>query len=288
MRFDGDEMTADPDDGDAGHFSGTYIQYATPRFAEQSLLAPETPAGPQQQDHDAHHDSEVEGQDEQSTDDIQMGVIEVRQDPRQDHSIASTRYQPKKVSRTPAICLRRETSIRESALGTYPLRRSPDPYMRPGPASRRRRLPAMRPDELERRLRERLDALWPAPRAELLHVLMLPDFECADRIGEFWSYPESPNLRRAADRLRGGPDAEGGTRRDVAGSALGLLETAPRRRKMAARIGNSRSSRDRSVDERDRPVQRGGTRRRRRLLPPSSSRRSSRPRKISSTGRSAS
>ena len=33
----------------------------------------------------------------------------------------------------------------------------------------------MRPDQLERRLRERLDALGPAPRAELLHVLMLPD-----------------------------------------------------------------------------------------------------------------
>ena len=31
----------------------------------------------------------------------------------------------------------------------------------------------------------------PARRAELLHVLMLPDFERADRIGEFWSYPES-------------------------------------------------------------------------------------------------
>ena len=47
---------------------------------------------------------------------------------------------------------------------------------------------AMGPDELERRLRERLDALGPAPRAELLHVLMLPDFERADRIGEFWGY----------------------------------------------------------------------------------------------------
>ena len=45
--------------------------------------------------------------------------------------------------------------------------------------------------ELERRLRERLNALGPAPRAELLNVLMLPDFERADRIGEFWSYPES-------------------------------------------------------------------------------------------------
>jgi hypothetical protein len=27
--------------------------------------------------------------------------------------------------------------------------------------------------------------------AELLHVLMLHDFERADRIGEFWSYPQS-------------------------------------------------------------------------------------------------
>jgi hypothetical protein len=31
----------------------------------------------------------------------------------------------------------------------------------------------------------------PAPRAELLHVLMLPDFERADRIGKFWSYHDS-------------------------------------------------------------------------------------------------
>src|SRR5207344_2902497 len=49
----------------------------------------------------------------------------------------------------------------------------------------------MRPDELERRLRERLEALGPRSRAELLHVLMLPDFDRADRIGEFWGYPES-------------------------------------------------------------------------------------------------
>jgi hypothetical protein len=38
--------------------------------------------------------------------------------------------------------------------------------------------------DLELQLRQRLDALGPAPRAELLHVLMLPDFERADRIGE--------------------------------------------------------------------------------------------------------
>jgi hypothetical protein len=44
---------------------------------------------------------------------------------------------------------------------------------------------------LERRLCERLDALGPAPRAELLHVLTPPDFDRADRIGEFWGFPES-------------------------------------------------------------------------------------------------
>jgi hypothetical protein len=49
----------------------------------------------------------------------------------------------------------------------------------------------VRSDELEQRLQARLDALGPAPRAELLHVLMLPDFERADRIGEFWGYLES-------------------------------------------------------------------------------------------------
>jgi len=49
----------------------------------------------------------------------------------------------------------------------------------------------MRPDQVERDLRARLDALGPARRAELLHVLMLPDFNRADRIGEFWSDPQS-------------------------------------------------------------------------------------------------
>jgi IPT/TIG domain len=83
---------------------------------------------------------------------------------------------------------------------------------------RLRRLPLERPDQLERRLRERLDALGPAPPAELLlHVLTLPDFERADVIGDFWGYPES---RAFAELLidRGGSDAEGGARGDVAGA----------------------------------------------------------------------
>jgi hypothetical protein len=75
------------------------------------------------------------------------------------------------------------------------------------------------PDELERRLRERLDALGPAPRAELLHILMLPDFERADRIGEFWGYPKTRTFAECC-RLRGGSDAPGGVGRDAArGSA---------------------------------------------------------------------
>jgi hypothetical protein len=49
----------------------------------------------------------------------------------------------------------------------------------------------MRLDQLERRLRERLNALGRAPRAELLHVLMLPDFERADRIGSYWGNPKT-------------------------------------------------------------------------------------------------
>ena len=71
-------------------------------------------------------------------------------------------------------------------------------------------------EQLERALRERLDALGPACRAELLHVLMLPDFERADRIGEFWSYPESRTFAETTYRLRG-PDAPGGACRDATG-----------------------------------------------------------------------
>ena len=33
--------------------------------------------------------------------------------------------------------------------------------------------------------------LGPAPGAEFLRVLMLPDFDRADRMGEVWSYLES-------------------------------------------------------------------------------------------------
>jgi hypothetical protein len=38
---------------------------------------------------------------------------------------------------------------------------------------------------------ERLDALGPTARAELLHVLVLPDFERADAIGSYYANPMS-------------------------------------------------------------------------------------------------
>lgn len=56
----------------------------------------------------------------------------------------------------------------------------------------------MRPDELEKQLRQRLDALGPAPRAELLRDLMLPDFDRAERIGSYWG---SPKTRTFAELL---------------------------------------------------------------------------------------
>ena len=60
----------------------------------------------------------------------------------------------------------------------------------------------MRPDELERRLRERLDALGPAPRAELLHVLRMPDFERADRIGSYCGNPKTQTFAELLTTVR--------------------------------------------------------------------------------------
>jgi hypothetical protein len=66
-------------------------------------------------------------------------------------------------------------------------------------------------------LRERLTALLPAARAELLHVLMLPDRMTSDNIQQKILTSTGPtpsgvlgtqdsHVRRATDRLRGGPD----------------------------------------------------------------------------------
>jgi hypothetical protein len=58
----------------------------------------------------------------------------------------------------------------------------------------RTRVSLLLSEEMETALRARLEALPTAARAELLHVLMLPDFDRADRIGEFWASPERPEL----------------------------------------------------------------------------------------------
>jgi hypothetical protein len=44
---------------------------------------------------------------------------------------------------------------------------------------------------VKRRERISLSHTGPAPRAELLHVLMLPDFDRADAIGAYWGNPKT-------------------------------------------------------------------------------------------------
>jgi hypothetical protein len=44
---------------------------------------------------------------------------------------------------------------------------------------------------VEQALRQRLEAFPPSARSELLHVLVLPDFNRADRIGEFYRNPKT-------------------------------------------------------------------------------------------------
>jgi hypothetical protein len=72
------------------------------------------------------------------------------------------------------------------------------------------------------RLRERLDALGPTPRAELLHVLTLPDYERAGRIGEFYG---NPKTRSFAELLI---DAEEDPY--LRAVLVGMLQEASRRR----------------------------------------------------------
>jgi hypothetical protein len=80
----------------------------------------------------------------------------------------------------------------------------------------------LRPDQLERRLRERLEALPPAARAELLHVLMLPDFERADAISSYWGKPQ--------DRAFGELLLDCEEDRTLRAVLVGMLRDADRRR----------------------------------------------------------
>ena len=60
-----------------------------------------------------------------------------------------------------------------------------------GPTVRRRSLPAMRPEELERRLRARLDALGPAPGRRTPPRPDAPRLRAGRPDRRFWGYPES-------------------------------------------------------------------------------------------------
>jgi hypothetical protein len=73
-------------------------------------------------------------------------------------------------------------------------------------------------EDLEMDLRQRLEALPPAARAELLHVLRLPDLDRAEPIGEFWSYPQSRNFAELLiDCEEGRTLRSGGHRGEVSG-----------------------------------------------------------------------
>src|SRR5262245_31826298 len=122
-----------------------------------------------------------------------------------------------------AAFVRSATLPRRVYLREHPCRASPPPVIaaklppsgeaastrRFGSGHRDRLLP-MTFEEMETALRRRLEGLPPAARAELLHVLRLPDFDRADRIGEFWASPETRSFGLAADRPGGGQVRQGG------------------------------------------------------------------------------
>jgi hypothetical protein len=82
---------------------------------------------------------------------------------------------------------------------------------------------------MESALRARLEAFPPAARAELLHVLRLPDFERADRIGEFWGNPET----RTFGELLIDVEEDKAARAVVSGL---VAEQPPNRRPAVARV----------------------------------------------------
>jgi hypothetical protein len=84
-------------------------------------------------------------------------------------------------------------------------------------------------EEMQAALRDRLRALPPAARAELVHVLRLPDFDRAERIGEFWGHPETRTFGELLIDLEGDKAARAvvfGLLRDM--ERLAVLEAGAR------------------------------------------------------------
>jgi hypothetical protein len=77
------------------------------------------------------------------------------------------------------------------------------------------------------RLNERLDALGPAPRAELLHVLLLPHFNRVGAIQSCWANPKTRTFGELLIDCEDDPKPSGGARRDAARGRP--IETAARR-----------------------------------------------------------
>jgi hypothetical protein len=88
----------------------------------------------------------------------------------------------------------------------------------------------------------------PCSPAELLNVLMLPDLERAERIGEV-CLPASRTVAEPADRLRGRRDPSGRSGRDAAGGRSGTLGVAEPGKAWRHR---SRQLRDKTVYARSR------------------------------------
>jgi hypothetical protein len=62
-------------------------------------------------------------------------------------------------------------------------------------------------EDLDRTLRDRLDAIGPEARAVLLHVLMLPDLERVRSIGEFHADPRTRTFAQLLVDLEESPHA---------------------------------------------------------------------------------
>ena len=60
-------------------------------------------------------------------------------------------------------------------------------------------------EDVERQLRDRLDAIGPASRAVLPHVLMLPHHQRASRIGEFFGDPRTQTFAQLLIDLEESP-----------------------------------------------------------------------------------
>jgi hypothetical protein len=81
---------------------------------------------------------------------------------------------------------------------------------------------------MEAGLRARLKALPPAARAELLHVLRLPDLDRVERFGELWGHPETREFGELLIDCEGKSGAPGRACRDAAGDGAEVVSVPQR------------------------------------------------------------